>query len=151
LSDVRRELRKLLHDENGHFKAYLATTFGQPVAERSREVALLLKKSISIKPSVHSKSAKRPADPLPYLIVEGHYVGLTFDLYASLDDMGHGLHSASLPSDIYALLDRVKSLVSGSVVRDEEVLGDDPVIVIGNSALEIEYVGGEFNIVQRGA
>ena len=55
-------------------------------------------------------------------------------------------HSASLPSDIYALLDRVKSLVSGSVVRDEDVLSDDPVIVIGDSDLEIEYAGGKFNV-----
>lgn len=150
LSEVRKELRKLLHDENGHFKAYLATTFGQPVAERSRDVALLLKKSIPIKPSFQSESASRPADPLPYLLVEGHYVGLTFDLYKSLDDVFHGLHSASLPSDIYALLDRVKSLVSGSVVRDEDVLSDDPVLVIGNSDLEIEYVNGVFSVAQGG-
>lgn len=150
LSEVRKELRKLLHDENGHFKAYLATTFGQPVAERSRDVALLLNKTIPIKPSHQSESAYRPADPLPYLIIEGHYVGLTFDLYKSLDDVFHGLHSASLPSDIYALLDRVKSLVSGSVVRDEDVLSDDPLIVVGNSDLEIEFVGGEFSVAKGG-
>lgn len=150
LSEVRKELRKLLHDENGHFKAYLATTFGQPVAERSRDVALLLNKSISIKPSMQSETSKRPADPLPYLLVEGHYVGLTFDLYKSLDDVFNGLHPASLPSDIYALLDRVKSLVSGSVVRDDDVLSDDPVIVVGNSKLEIEYIGGKFSVAQGG-
>jgi hypothetical protein len=150
LNEVRKELRKLLHDENGNFKAHLATTFGQPIAERSRDVALLLKKSISIKPSMQSETSTRPADPLPYLLVEGHYVGLTFDLYKSLDDVFHGLHPASLPSDIYALLDRVKSLVSGSVVRDEDVLSDDPVIVIGNSDLEIEYIGGKFSIAQGG-
>lgn len=150
LSEVRKELRKLLHDESGHFKAYLATTYGQPVAEKSRDVTLLLNKTIPIKPSHQSESAFRPVDPLPYLIIEGHYVGLTFDLYKSLDDVSHGLHAASLPSDIYALLDRIKSLVSGSVVRDEDVLSDDPLIVVGDSDLEIEFVGGKFSIAKGG-
>jgi hypothetical protein len=146
LTDVRKVLRKLLHDESGHFRAYLATTFGQPVAQRSREVSLLLNKTVAVKPKVDLGSAGRPPDPLPYLLVEGHFVGLTFDLYRSLKAVYSGLHPASLPSEIYALLDRVKALVSGVVVRDEDALMNDPTIVVGDSDIRIEFVDGDFEV-----
>lgn len=144
LNDVRRELRRLLHDSNNRFRAGLATTFGQPVAERSRDVVLLLPKMIAVRPVVAPPSERRPASPLPYLLVEGHYVALTFDLFRALSEVSDGLHEASLPAEIYSLLDRVKSLVSGRVVRDPSILADDPTIVLGSSRDTIEYVDGQF-------
>jgi len=148
LNDTRKELRRLLHDSNNRFRAGLATTFGQPVAERSRDVALLLPKMVSVRPVMPRREDGRPSDPLPYLVVEGHYVALTFDLFSALNEVCRGLHEASLPGEIYSLLDRVKSLVSGHVVRDPQVLNDDPIIVLGSSRDVIEYVGGRFQFTR---
>ena len=147
-SEVRKELRNLLHDTNNKFRAGLATTFGQPVAERSRDVALLLPKMVAVHPVKTVPSEMRPRDPLPYLRVEGHYVALTFHLFRALEEVSGGLHEASLPGEIYSLLDRVKSLVAGQVVRDEEMLNDGPQIVLGSSLDTIEYVGGEFHFTK---
>lgn len=144
LNDVRKELRRLLHDSNNRFRAGLATTFGQPVAERSRDVALVLPKMVTVRPVMPPEGEGRPSSALPYLLVEGHYVALTFDLFRALNEVCDGLHGASLPAEIYSLLDRVKSLVSGQVVRDPQVLNDDPTIVLGSSRDTIEYVGGRF-------
>jgi hypothetical protein len=144
LNDVRKELRRLLHDSNNRFRAGLATTFGQPVAERSRDVSLVLPKMVTVRPLMSQEGEGRPPTSLPYLLIEGHHVALTFDLFRALNEVCEGLHEASLPAEIYSLLDRVKSLVSGKVVRDPQVLSDDPVIVLGSSRDVIEYIGGRF-------
>lgn len=144
LNGVRRGLKNLLHDSNNKFRAGLATTFGQPVAHRSKDVALLLGSSIRVTSLDVSEREGRPKDYLPYLLVDEHYVPVTFDLFQALNDVSNGLHAASLPSEIYSLLDRVKSLVSGRVVRDKKLLSEDPIIVLGSSKDVIEYVNGKF-------
>ncbi len=144
LNEIRKNLKKLLHDEKGRFRAGLATTFGQPVAHESKDVALLTQRPVRISESPMSNTDQRPIDYLPYLTIEKHYIALTFDLFRALKDVSNGLHEASLPTDIYALLDRVKSLVSGQLVRDPDVLSDDPVIAFGASTSGIEYVNGRF-------
>ncbi|MEO3428719.1 hypothetical protein AAFN88_07675 [Pelagibius sp. CAU 1746] len=149
-NDVRKELRNLLHDSNNKFRAGLATTFGQPIAERSRDVALLLPKMVAVQPVLAEDSDKRPAENLPYFRIEGHYVALTYELFRVLEEVSDGLHEASLPSEIYSLLDRVKSLVAGQVVRDEQILNDEPHIVLGSSLDTIEYVGGQFHFSRGG-
>ena len=144
LNGVRRGLKNLLHDSNNKFRAGLATTFGQPVAHRSKDVALLLGSSIRVTSVDVSEREGRPKDYLPYLLVDEHYVPVTFDLFQALNDVNDGLHDASLPREIYSLLDRVKSLVAGRVVRDKKLLSEDPVIVLGSSKDVIEYVNGKF-------
>jgi len=144
LNRVRKALKSLLNDSNNQFRAALATTFGQPVAHRSKDVSLLIGSSIGVSVARKSRDGGRPVDYLPFLTVDKHYVALTFDLYMALVDIDEGLHDASLPGEIYSLLDRVKSLVSGRVVRDENVLADDPKITLGFSSDEIEYVNDEF-------
>lgn len=144
LNGVRRGLKNLLHDSSNKFRAGLATTFGQPVAHRSKDVALLLGSSIRVTSVDVSEREGRPKDYLPYLLVDEHYVPVTFDLFQALNDVNDGLHDASLPHEIYSLLDRVKSLVAGRVVRDKKLLSEDPVIVLGSSKDVIEYVNGKF-------
>jgi hypothetical protein len=144
LNGVRKGLKNLLHDSNNQFRAGLATTFGQPVAHRSKDVALLLDSPIRVTSIDVSEREGRPKDYLPYLLVDEHFVPVTFDLFQALNDVNDGLHDASLPSEIYSLLDRVKSLVSGRVVRDKKLLSEDPMIVLGSSKDIIEYVNGKF-------
>lgn len=145
LGRVLKSMSRLLHDERNNFRAHLATTFGQPVAERSRDVSLLVQKKASIRPVAVSKAVENtPPQPIPYVKIESHYLGLTFDLFDSLLSVADGLHPASLPSDTYALLDRVKSLVAGEVVRDPDVLADDPILLFGGGYLLAEYREGRF-------
>ncbi|RDH85971.1 MAG: hypothetical protein DIZ80_00400 [endosymbiont of Galathealinum brachiosum] len=151
LNDVRKGLRNLLHDSNNKFRAGLATTFGQPVAHRSKDVVLLIQFPITVSIATSDSSFGRPKDYLPYLLVEKHYVALTFDLFRALNEVNEGLHEASLPSEIYSLLDRVKSLVSGRVVRDKKILLEDPEIRLGSSTDVIEYVNGQFVLSREGA
>ncbi len=151
LNGVRKGLRKLLHDSNNKFRADLATTFGQPVAHRSKDVSLLLQSTIPVNIAETRGAKGRPMDYLPYLMIEKHYIALTFDLYRALCEVNNGLHEASLPSEIYSLLDRVKSIVSGRVVRDKKILSEDPVILLGSSTDVIEYVNGKFVFSKEGA
>jgi hypothetical protein len=151
LNDVRKGLNVLLHDSNNNFRAGLATTFGQPVAHRSKDVFLVLQRRIPVSVADTTRPEGRPVDYLPYLLVDKHYVALTFDLFRALNEVNEGLHDASLPSEIYSLLDRVKSLVSGRVVRDKKILSEDPQIKLGSSIDVIEYVNGQFLFSKEGA
>ncbi len=148
LNDVRRQLRNLLHDRSVKFLAPLATTFGQPVAERSRDVALVLPKMVAVHPVPRATGPGRPVDPVPYFRVEKHAVAVTFELFRALRDVARGLHPASLPADIYGLLDRIKALVAGHVVRDPELLADEPRIVLGSTGDAVDYVNGSFHYTQ---
>ena len=150
LADVRKGLKNLLNSSDGKFKAGLATTFGQPIAHRSRDVSLVLQSSIAVKIISRDIDYRIPNDSLPYLSVEEHTVALTFDLFKALTEINNGLNSGSLQSEIYSLLDRVRSLVSGRVVRDPDVLADDPVITLGSSNDKIELINGKF-IYTKGA
>jgi hypothetical protein len=147
LRQVLKNMSRLLHDNKNNFQAHLATTFGQPVAERSRDIELLVRKKVNIRPvAVAVDENDTPPQTLPYVKIESHYLGLTFDLFDSLVNVAEGLHPASLPTDTYALLDRVKSLVAGEVVRDQSVLDDDPMLILGNRNLYAEYREGRFFI-----
>ena len=146
LRRVLKSMTPLLHDKRNNFRAHLATTFGQPIAERSRDVSLLAQKKVSIRPVAVSKAVKNtPPQPIPYVKIESHYLGLTFDLFDSLLGVADGLHPASLPSDTYALLDRVKSLVAGEVVRDTDVLNDDPILLFGGDICRLSIVRDVFS------
>lgn len=144
LNEVRKALKSLLNDANNRFCAGLATTFGQPIAHKSRDVSLVLDSPIPVSRVKKEMVSGRPKEYLPYLQVDKHYVPLTFELFKALLSVNSGLHESSLPHEIYSLLDRVKSLVSGRVVRDPNVLADDPCILLGNSGDVIDYTGGEF-------
>lgn len=146
LVEVKKQLRKLLHDEKQRFHASLTTTFGQPLAQRSRDVVLLTRQ-ISIKEYTSTNLGDRPPDPIPYLVVAGTDVPITFPLFKALKDVLVGLDDASLPSEIFALLNGIKSVASGRLVRDEEILNDESLIVLGASREIVEYSSGNFQLV----
>lgn len=148
LVEVKKQLRKLLHDEKQRFHASLTTTFGQPLAQRSRDVALLTRQ-VSIKEYTSTNRGDRPPDPLPYLVVAGTEVPITFPLFKALRDVLLGLDDASLPSEIFALLNGIKSVASGRLVRDEEILNDESLIVLGASREVVEYSSGNFQLASN--
>ena len=147
LLDIRRHLKKLLHDDKNQFRASLVTTFGQPIAQRSRDVVLLTP-TVSVRELVPNETNGRPTEPLPYLKVDIHIVPLTFPLFKALREVVAGLHDASLPSEIFALLNGIKSLVSGHLVRNADILDEESRIEIGNSSQCIEISGNDFHVIK---
>ena len=68
LNEVRKAMKSLIHESNS-FKANLATTFGQPMAERSREVSLVVETTINPK-SCFSQNCSELRPREFYLIFE---------------------------------------------------------------------------------
>lgn len=147
LLDVRRQLKKLLHDDRNQFRASLVTTFGQPVAQRSRDIVLLTP-SVTVREFGAMEAIGRPAEPIPYLKVDCHLVPLTFSLFKALREVVAGLHDASLPAEIFALLNGIKSLVAGHLVRNMEILDEESRIELGNSGQCVEISGEDFHVMK---
>ena len=149
LESVRRQMSRLLHGDDNSFSASLVTTFGQPVAGRSREIRLLTRK-VRVREVRRENTQGRPRDSLPYLQVGETTVPMTFPLFEALEAVDAGLHEASLPAEIFTLLNGVKSLVSGQLVRDESMLEDDARIVFGSQThVEIEILDRDFRIIEH--
>jgi hypothetical protein len=148
LMTVRRQLKKLLHDDRNRFEASLVTTFGQPLAQRSREVTLLTQ-AVAVKEKTGIAGDGRPREYLPYLQVGSSIVPLTFSLFKALKEVISGLHEASLPTEIFTLLNGVKSLVAGQLVRSQSVLDEEAHIRLGGLLEGIEIVEGRFRIIDN--
>lgn len=147
LLDVRRQLKKLLHDDRNQFRASLVTTFGQPIAQRSRDIVLLTP-VVTVRELGPLEASGRPSEPIPYLKVDCHVAPLTFSLFKALQEVVAGLHDASLPTEIFALLNGIKSLVSGHLVRNAEVLEEESKIELGNSGQCVEISGEDFHVME---
>ena len=102
---------------------------------------------MSIGPRTEESHGDRPNNHLPYLFVNDYPIALTFDLFKALKRVGAGLHAASLPAEIYCLLDRVRSIVTGQAVRDPHALADDPILKLG-SGDRIEFSLGAFRLLE---
>jgi hypothetical protein len=148
LESVRRQISRLLHGDEKSFSASLVTTFGQPVASRSREISLLTRR-VRVRQAQRESIDGRPRDSLPYLQVGEITVPITFHLFEALEEVDDGLHEASLATEIFTLLNGVKSLVSGQLVRDKSMLEDEARIVFGATPNEeVEIFDREFRIVE---
>lgn len=138
--DVTKTLKNLLQDD-GFFKAAVATTFGQPVAQRSKDVSIAVQTNTSIKMIDAQPDETRPKSPMSFVLIQGRPLGVTFDLFKALRNVSQGLHEASLAGNVYALLDRVKAVMTGSMVREEDV---EKTIVIEGVSLKIEVDDDSF-------
>lgn len=143
--DVTKTLRGLLQD-GGCFRAAVATTFGQPVAQRSKDIAVTVQANTSVKMVHIEQDWTKPKSPVSYLLVHGRPLGVTFELFKAVRELSQGLHEASLPGNVYALLDRVKGAMTGSMVREEDA---DRIILIEGVGLRIEVDGASF-FVKKG-
>lgn len=144
-SDVRKHLRMLLHDGR-RFRASLVTTFGQPLAQRSREVALLTQ-AVPVREFLPRVTSGRPPESMPYIQIDKSIIPLTFPLFKALSEVVEGLHDASLPAEIFALLNGIKSFVSGHIARDTiSLIDNDARIEFGNSSLAVEILQTGFHV-----
>lgn len=143
LRKVQQELKKLVNDPDKNlFIASLMTTFAQPPPPKRRSVNLetgLVKVS-----SWKTQETERPSPQLSYLKVNADPVPLTFELFDALRRLDRGLHAGSLSDEVFAMVDRLRARVTGAVVRDEDRLLEDAVIVVEPTREHIRYVGDGF-------
>ena len=150
-ADIQRSATKALRNllqKDGAFRAAVATTFGQPVAQRSKDVAIEVTANTSVKMVPVAHSWARPKSPMSFISVQGQPMGITFALFKALRQVSNGLSEASLPAQVYALLDRVKAAMSGRMVRDDDA---ELKIVIEGIGIDIEVEGGHYSIQRRGS
>ena len=68
-------------------------------------------------------------------------------LFKSLREVVDGLHDASLPSEIFAQLNSIRSLVAGRIARDTASLNDDASIRFGFLTEELVIRDGKYRFV----
>lgn len=61
--------------------------------------------------------------------------------------MVDGLHDASLPSEIFAQLNSIRSLVAGTIARDLDSLSEDSSIRFGFLPHEVVLRDGRYTLV----
>jgi hypothetical protein len=149
LKGFRKSLQALMHDDRNRFTASLATTFGQPVPYRSRDVRLITSK-VSVKSVQRTECDTRPIDPVPYVRIGNYVVPVTMELFSSLADRDGGLRAASLPPAVFALFDTTRSIVTGEAVRDPRTREDVVLIEIGGSRQCFHLEDGSFLVISQG-
>ncbi|EJM17148.1 hypothetical protein PMI22_03695 [Pseudomonas sp. GM21] len=123
LYEVVQQVKGLLNTGQ-EFEVSLTTTFGQPLPPKQRQATLVVpQRQVRMLPQ---NTPGRPRPPICYLGV-GHMqsaqpIPLTYDLFKAVKELERGLSPASLPRTVLALLDTTKARLSGSIVRDEELL-----------------------------
>lgn len=136
MSKLRRMLEKLIN-KDAFFEMSLVTTFGQPEPSPSRN-AILRSPKISIRIINNENLTDRPYESLQYFRILNNPIPLTFNLFAALINTDKGLEAASLPGDIFALLNCTKSGVLGQIVRDVDLV-EDTEIFIGETGEVIHF------------
>lgn len=147
LREFKKQLQSLLHDDRGQFCSSLVTTFAQPVPDRARNVTLMAPR-VPVKVLEAGQSDSRPLDTVPYITIKDHVIPVTFALFSALREVGRGMLHASLPGDIFALLDATKSIVTGQVIRDPNILSDEPRIRIGGCNEMLVLGSGRIDVEQ---
>lgn len=122
LEDAARKIEELLN-KGGSFGISLTTTFGQPMPPQSRRAMLFVAKQVVEVPE-HSSSSGRPVAPLSFLRIgeeqASQPIALTYDLFKAVRQLEQGMSSASLPTNILAMMDATRARLAGQIVRDEK-------------------------------
>jgi hypothetical protein len=140
LGETAKQVEGLLN-EDGAFAVSLTTTFGEPLPPRPRRVILTASRQRVRK---HQPTARtRPTGDLRYLQVAGQFIPLTFDLFKAVGMLRNGMHPASLPKTVVALIDTTRARLAGHVVRNADEL-DGAVIRVGLGTELISHDGVRF-------
>jgi hypothetical protein len=138
LHEVAREIERLLNAQH-NFEISLTTTFGQPLPPPIQR-AMLVVPARPVK-ALEETAINRPKSPIAYLKVGGgdasQPFALTYELFKAVKELKEGMSMASLPRTVLALLDTTRAKLSGSIVRDIDIL-DRAHIRLGSSGLIIE-------------
>ena len=141
---VARHVKNLLNN-NERFEISLTTTFGQPLSPLQRQATLIVP-ARQVK-GLEQKTEGRPKSPICFLSVgsgsSAQPIALTYDLFKAVSEISLGLSPSSLPQTVVALLDTTRARLSGTIVRDRELLSDAK-ILLGSEGVSIEepWAGG---------
>jgi hypothetical protein len=117
LSGLQSLVRSLLSGDRFRFNAL--ASFGQPHSE-AEALVVLETDSMPIQPisPAPSPSSDLPAHDLPSILIGGHRIPLTFDLFMALQLRRDHCAAGSLPASVRASLDRIRHLYAGEACRD---------------------------------
>jgi hypothetical protein len=130
-------VEQLVNEDRRFFKIPLSTTFGQPVAHWDREVSLRVR-SVKTSMEMFQGDTSRPANRFPFIKVHNRYVPVTFALYKALVELEEGLDPASLPQEVFALFDEVKSVTAGQIARDKNFVDGNVDLTIGQDTYTLK-------------
>lgn len=130
-------VEQLVNEDRRFFKIPLSTTFGQPVAHWDREVSLRVR-SVKTSMEMFQGDTSRPANRFPFIKVHNRYVPVTFALYKALVELEEGLDPASLPQEVFALFDEVKSVTAGQIARDKNFVDGNVDLTIGQETYTLK-------------
>lgn len=137
LFEVAKQVKNLLNQSQG-FEVSLTTTFGQPLPPQQRQATLLV--PVRQVKALHLATEGRPRSPICFLQVGSGQslqpIALTYDLFKAVKELERGISPASLPRTVVALLDTTRARLSGTIVRDPNVL-EESTIGIGADGTEI--------------
>lgn len=123
LYNVAKQVEDLLN-RGEYFEVSLTTTFGQPLPPEKMRVTLVATRC-TVRPHVQICEG-RPHSPIPFLEIKvgnfPQYIALTYDLFKAVFELKEGIATSSLPHTVVALLDTTKARLSGTIVRNDEVL-----------------------------
>ncbi|MFJ5240105.1 hypothetical protein ACIP86_25815 [Pseudomonas neuropathica] len=130
-------VEQLVNEDRRFFTIPLSTTFGQPVAHWDREVSLRVR-SVKTSMEMFQGDVSRPANRFPFIKVHNRYVPVTFALYKALVELEEGLDPASLPQEVFALFDEVKSVTAGQIARDKNFVDGNVDLTIGQETYTLK-------------
>ena len=142
---LKKSFQDLLGDGQPGLSISLSTTFGQPLDSKWGRAYLVGSNKPRIKTLPITNIESRPREQLPYLQIQNLPVPVTFPLFKALSEVDQGLMAASLPAEIFALVDGTRNVLAGQYVRDEEWL-EDARIVIGESKQNLVVEDGNIKV-----
>lgn len=124
LEGVRDSFDELLQSQDG-MAININSSISQPQLDKDSKLTLEINRV-----SIDARYLKDPYNDVPRLphkvfeidFNESYPVPLTYPLYKALYNFHKGVRLASLPSDVLAMLDSIKSNIAGKVVRDKNLL-----------------------------
>lgn len=133
LKIARQLFDKLIHHDKDKLDLSLNTSFGQPNPNPINRISLKVNK-VQVKAEyVNMRFNDVPRTESAVLIISSKYhIPLSYQLYKALMMLGQNLRISSLPEEVIALLDNIKSRLGGIIVRNEDGLFNST-IKIGNS------------------
>lgn len=139
---LKRSFEHLLSDGQTGLSVPLSTTFGQPLDSRWGGARLVGRNRPHVKTEPMPDGGSRPREQLPYLRIQDVLIPVTFPLFKALSEVEEGLMTASLPGEIFALVDGTRNLLAGQLVHDKEWL-EGARVVIGESKQELVVEDGK--------
>ena len=149
-NEIRKAARlfeDLIQDKN-NLVLLLNTSFAQPIPSLEERVIIKLKR-VRVRPNYITKEFQDvPRAEIKTFKVdfkEEFEIVITYQLFKALMMIQSGVRQASLPKEVLAMLDKIKSKISGIIVRDPELLFDAK-LIIGNSKHEYRIVDAQYDV-----